>query len=205
MESISVRLKRKREDKRLSQRALGKLIGVSATAISQWERGETTPKGKHLLNLSKVLECTPEWLSGKKGAQEQLVQIPFLPEVKVAAGHGCFSFQEDNVVITLPRVFFRYSHEKDLAAICVHGDSMEPVLKDNSIVVIDTRASELRDGSMYVLQQGDLLRVKLISQIVGGICLKSYNPSYKDETYLDGDASNIQFLGRVVWHSSSLP
>ncbi|HHY0626557.1 TPA: S24 family peptidase [Vibrio parahaemolyticus] len=207
MESISIRLKRKREEKGLSQRALGHLVGVSATAISQWEREETTPKGKHLLNLSKILGCTPEWLSGKKGAQEsldQFVHIPFHCEVKVAAGHGCYGDSEDSSIISLPRCFFKYSNVKHLSAICVHGDSMEPVLKNDSIVVIDTNVDELRDGSMYVLRQGELLRVKLISQFVGGIYLKSYNPSYEDEMYEKDEISTIKFLGRVIWHSSSL-
>ncbi|MCG6459673.1 helix-turn-helix domain-containing protein [Vibrio parahaemolyticus] len=208
MENISIRLKRKREEKGLSQRALGHLIGVSATAISQWEREETTPKGKHLLNLSKALGCTPEWLSGKKGAQEsldQFVHIPFHCEVKVAAGHGCNGdSHEDSSVISLPRSFFKYADINNLSAICVHGDSMEPVLKHDSIVVIDTDVDELRDGSMYVLLQGDLLRVKLISQFVGGICLRSYNPNYRDETYENDEINTIKVLGRVIWHSSSL-
>ncbi len=209
MENISIRLKRKREEKGFSQRALAHLIGVSATAISQWEREETTPKGKHLLNLSKVLGCTPEWLSGKKGAQElldQFVHIPFHCEVKAAAGHGCYSDSDgDDSVISLPRSFFKYLNVKSLSAICVHGDSMEPVLKNDSIVVVDTNVEKLRDGSMYVIRQGELLRVKLISQFVGGIRLKSYNPNYHDEIYENDEIKTLKFLGRVVWHSSSLP
>ncbi len=206
MESISTRLKIKREAKKLSQRKLGLLVNVSATAISQWERGETTPKGEHLLNLSKVLGCTPEWLTGKKGAQESpedMIKIPFYCDVKAAAGHGGIGLPS-RTFVTLPRSFFKYHYEKDLVAICVHGDSMEPVLKDNSIVVIDTNINPLRDGGMYVLRQGDLIRVKLISQVVGGLCLKSYNSNYGDELYSESDVKSIKLLGRVVWHSSYL-
>lgn len=202
MESISTRLKIKRESKKLSQRQLGRLVSVSATAISQWERGETAPKGEHLLNLSKALGCTPEWLTGKKGAQElpeDMIKIPFYCDEKSDIG-----LSESRTFITLPRSFFKYHYEKELVAICVHGDSMEPVLKDNSIVVIDTNISPLRDGGMYVFRQGDLIRVKLISQVVGGLCLKSYNSNYEDELYSKSEVKSIKLLGRVVWHSSYL-
>lgn len=49
---------------RYSQRKLADLVNVTTSAISQWEREETTPKGEHLVRLAEVLNCTVQWLVG---------------------------------------------------------------------------------------------------------------------------------------------
>jgi transcriptional regulator with XRE-family HTH domain len=61
-ETFGARLLKRRKDMKLSQVALGKLVGVAHVTISQWEREETQPVGKRLFALSKGLQCTPTWL-----------------------------------------------------------------------------------------------------------------------------------------------
>ena len=47
-------IKNLRKDKKLSQKELGKLLGISDRAISRWELGETKPTAKNLVILSKI-------------------------------------------------------------------------------------------------------------------------------------------------------
>ncbi len=51
-----------RKNKGLSQRALADLLEVNQTAVSQWERGVTTPSSHMLLRLSRIFEISPNKL-----------------------------------------------------------------------------------------------------------------------------------------------
>lgn len=77
---------------------------------------------------------------------------------------------------------------------------MEPVLSSESLLVIDTNVERINDGSMYVVRQDDLIRVKLIFIGIKGLVLQSYNKNYPDEVYEKYD--DIEILGKVIWYSS---
>lgn len=46
----------------LSQQQLSELLGVNQTAISQWERGVTTPSSRMLMKLSQIFMTSPSAL-----------------------------------------------------------------------------------------------------------------------------------------------
>lgn len=60
--SIHTRIKSQRAVSGMTQEALAKLLGVNRVSVSQWERGDTSPKGDNLINLAKALGVRPEWL-----------------------------------------------------------------------------------------------------------------------------------------------
>lgn len=60
--SIHTRIKSQRLICGMTQEALAKLLGVNRVSVSQWERGDTSPKGDNLINLAKALGVRPEWL-----------------------------------------------------------------------------------------------------------------------------------------------
>lgn len=53
-------IRAKREEKRLTQRQLGKLVGVGASSICNWEKNNTSFSTKVLIELCKVFECTSD-------------------------------------------------------------------------------------------------------------------------------------------------
>ena len=53
------KIKQLRIEKHLTQLDVSRLLKVSQSAISQWENGETSPRTKTMLKLSKILGCTP--------------------------------------------------------------------------------------------------------------------------------------------------
>jgi transcriptional regulator with XRE-family HTH domain len=53
-----------RKQKGLSQRALGKLIGVDHSHISKWETGSISPGAENLIKLSEVLGVSTSTLMG---------------------------------------------------------------------------------------------------------------------------------------------
>jgi len=52
-------LRKLRKEKGLSQQNLAELLAVNQTAVSQWERGITTPSSRMLLKLSQIFSVNP--------------------------------------------------------------------------------------------------------------------------------------------------
>ena len=58
------RIRDLRKEHKLSQQELAKQLGVNQTAVSQWERGVTTPSSTVMVDLCKLWNVTPDFLLG---------------------------------------------------------------------------------------------------------------------------------------------
>lgn len=57
-------MKAERARRGLSAREVSELIGVSVNQIYRWETGEQEPSASSVIKLSRLYECTPEYLMG---------------------------------------------------------------------------------------------------------------------------------------------
>jgi transcriptional regulator with XRE-family HTH domain len=64
---LSTRIKAAREAKGLSQGGLAEGLGISRSAVNQWEVGRTAPSGENIRQLAEFLGETVEWLSTGRG------------------------------------------------------------------------------------------------------------------------------------------
>lgn len=62
VEVLGNKIKRAREDAGLSQEDLGKAVGVSREAVSNWESGKSMPRPKRWRRLTEVIPITKETL-----------------------------------------------------------------------------------------------------------------------------------------------
>ncbi|MCL2899760.1 helix-turn-helix domain-containing protein [Brenneria tiliae] len=62
MNTPGERIRARRKELKLTQRALAKLIKVSHVTVSQWETNDSEPGGKNLFALSSSLQCSPTWI-----------------------------------------------------------------------------------------------------------------------------------------------
>ncbi|WP_335918324.1 helix-turn-helix transcriptional regulator [Shewanella algae] len=229
MKTLGERLKAYRKSSKLTQTELAKRVGVSGATISQWESGDTSPKGKNLHKLAQALSTSADLLlygkeklsksdsnaryAGKiepwdnsTPLNEDEVEVPFYTEVELAAGCGSFAASENHG----PKLRFSKStlrrHGVDpvnVVCVKVNGTSMEPVLPSGSTVGIDTQNIKVQDGKMYAINHDGMLRIKLIYNLPGnGLRFRSYNlDEYPDETYLGNNTDNIKIIGKVFWYS----
>ena len=72
MNTLSERIKSQRKNLKLTQGDIAKKIGISRVSYTQWELGETNPKGENLLKLAAALHCTPDWLVTGKGHPDDI-------------------------------------------------------------------------------------------------------------------------------------
>ena len=137
--------------------------------------------------------------------EDDCVNIPFFREVSLPSDGEEKTIKLDHEVNLH---FSRRSLKKvgvkpqNVAYVKVSGNSMNPVMSDGSIVIIDTDNNVIVDGDIYVINQHNNLRVKIIYRIPsGGLRLRSFNSTeWPDEFYDKID--DIVILGRVFWYSS---
>jgi transcriptional regulator with XRE-family HTH domain len=59
---IALRLSKLRLERRMTQAALADRIGVTRSAIGQWEIGKTRPKFENIVDMARVLNVDPGYL-----------------------------------------------------------------------------------------------------------------------------------------------
>ena len=64
-------IRKLRRAKDITQRELAELLGVDRTAISKWEQGVALPRGKTLIRLTEILECSADDLLKGVARSEQ--------------------------------------------------------------------------------------------------------------------------------------
>lgn len=168
MTDIRGRIRNKRNELGLNQTELSKRVGVSKVAVSQWENGDTSPKGENLLKLARSLGVSPEWLiSGKVSPDQPRLPdgIDYVPvtvwdhisdldpdqhvvvprvRVKFAAGLGReVSFEPDlhdrGNAYRLDWIRSKGLDPKRLIVVTIDGESMAPTLPNGSAMTADTR------------------------------------------------------------------
>lgn len=84
--SFGDRIKQFRKESGLTQHQLAAFVGVSASAVGNWEnRPQETPKGENLLKLAEALGVDPTELLGQswKGAKESAEEVQLLAAFRV--------------------------------------------------------------------------------------------------------------------------
>lgn len=230
--SVGKRVREARKKAGLSQQDLADAIGIKQPTLSELERGIST-SSTHLISIANACGVSPDWLQtgnttksyselsdakaqytvgkidpwdSKTPLSEDEVELPFYKEVELKAGTGSVVAKEDSgFKLRFSRsTLRRFSIQPELAAcVVVSGDSMQPVIPDQATIGIDTGNTRIKDGDMYAIDHGGLLRVKILYRLPnGGIRLRSFNrDDYPDEDLNAEDAVHIRVLGRVFWYS----
>jgi phage repressor protein C with HTH and peptisase S24 domain len=124
-------------------------------------------------------------------------------DVKLSAGPGS---NGDNAR-KLAAVAFRkdWLIERGLKPECcvvcsVGGNSMEPLLYEGDLVLLDRHRKELRNGLVYGITdiEGDV-RIKRVERVDQGIILRSDNPDCPSELRLGEDANRVKIIGALAW------
>ncbi|OJT01207.1 S24 family peptidase [Marinobacter nauticus] len=134
-------------------------------------------------------------------------ELPLFREVEMAGGSGATTVQENHgaklrfAKSTLRRAGVLQEHA---ACAFVRGNSMEPMMPDGACIGINTADTKIRDGKVYAIDHGGMLRVKILHRKPGGgLKIVSLNSEehpteeYSQEYVMD----NIKIKGRVFWYS----
>ena len=141
--------------------------------------------------------------STRSDLAEEFVAIPRLP-IQVSAGHGALNEPASEYNVTGLCFSKGWLSRKGLSptglrVVEVKGRSMDGVLSDGDLVLIDMQDTRPRSGFVYVLRQGDELLVKYCQLLPGGVLrVSSANTQFASYDVVLNEASDVSIVGRVV-------
>lgn len=202
-------LKKIRHDKEMTQGQLAVKTGLSKSAISLIERGERMPELDTLSQLAKALNIDLSLLISMRQGKpsetytkddfyriEKVADIPIVGTVR--AGRPILAIDNIEGYISIDRMMLTTG--KEYYGLRVKGDSMDRMIADGSIAVIE-KTEVIMDGDVAVVGiNGDEATIKKIQFKHGGIILypMSNNPNYEPKYYHMVE-DDVHILGKLVY------
>ncbi|MEA4934873.1 MAG: XRE family transcriptional regulator [Lawsonibacter sp.] len=183
-----------------SQQELATTLYVNQTAVSQWERGITTPSAPILLKLSQMYHVSTDYLLGKgvtvdSHEDRRGILVPVLGNVAagipIEAVEDILDYEEIDAATAATGEFF---------ALRLKGASMEPRMRDGDVVIIRKQDDADTGDTVVVLVNGDCATVKRIKKGPPGISLIPNNPAYDIMFYSSDEVQQlpVKIIGKVV-------
>lgn len=203
---------------KMSTNAFAIKCGISDTLMRKYLNG-SLPGLDILHRICKANGVNVGWLAAGEGSPNSLeslelgsnlqsgyVSIPLHNEVRASAGNGSLTWDEQ------PDDFLQFredwiTHEISakvayLKLIRVSGDSMERVLYDEDVIMIDTSKTTFTHDGIYTFLLGEALMVKTLQRIAGGFLVVSeYKDKYPAYSLTFDEMKNCGFriVGLVRW------
>lgn len=126
--------------------------------------------------------------------------IKYYPNISVSAGGGAYDNEEAYESLEIPPYFFNMlggkENLKNIEAINVIGDSMEPTLNSDNIIFVDKNKRDISRDGIYAFTTNYGLFVKRIQQRVdGNLDIISDNKDYPCQIL---KRDEIKILGKVI-------
>lgn len=175
-----------------TQALLARRLGVNQTAISQWERGVTTPSPALLLKLCDLYGTSADYLLGREAHRGRA--IPVLGQVQ--AGLPVEAVED---VLDYEEIPGDLADRGDFFALRIRGDSMEPRMREGDVVIVRRQATA-DTGDIVVALIGEEATIKRLKKRGDGLMLIAFNPEYEPLFYTNQQIRElpVQLLGRVV-------
>ena len=191
------RIKLLREEKKIRQDELAKVLSISPSAVGMYERDEREPNDEITLKLAEYFGVSTDYLLGKsdnRNSDVPISKIPILGTVK--AGYDWLA--EENIVdyITLKE---NIPNVGEYYALRITGDSMLPLLAEGDLVIVHDQDDVESGQTAVVLINGEEATVKKVIKTKDGIELHAMNPYYpaKKFTFEDMQKIPVKIIGRV--------
>lgn len=193
-------------------------VGVPYGTMRAYISGQRPPSAEFLIGCYRAFGFLPAWVLAGEGpmakdgktepptasaADPDLVPVPRL-NVRASAGPGQVQeepaeYAVDAISVSRSWLAKRHLSAAKLRAIEVRGSSMQGVLSDGDLVVLDVSDTTPRSGFVYALRQGDELQVKFVQLLPGGILrVSSANPAFAPYEVDLAKSADVTVVGRVV-------
>ncbi len=178
----------------LTQSELARLCGVHQTAVSQWEKGRTDPDRESLKILSEIFGVPVDTILGLSSGENKVI-IPVLGYVR--AGVPIEAVEE---ILDYEEISPQMAATGDFFALQIKGNSMEPRICENDVVIV-RKQSDVDSGDVAVVLVNSMdATVKKIVKKGTSISLVPFNPNYDVMIYTAEEISRlpVTIIGKVV-------
>ncbi|WP_122645732.1 LexA family protein [Enterococcus mediterraneensis] len=192
-------LKQKRKEKRVNQETLGNLLNVTKATISRYESGDIAMNVEDILKVADFLGVNRGELPDLSISQNLFVDettLKVLGSVKAGYPLECYEVAED---VPVPAwILKKFPNAYGLR---VHGDSMDRIIPENTIAVVNPQ-TEVPNGKIAIVRiNGTETTMKKFYNLDGTIILRpeSTNPDYRTMSFdTEEEKADIHVEGRVV-------
>lgn len=205
------RIKELRQKLKMSQEELASKVGYTdRSSIAKVESGQVDLTQSKIKAFADALGTTPVELMDHDNVTEidinKIIFDDYFP-LHYCSNLSAGSFDElieaePDSVVYVPIKF--QGRKKRLLAFKVNGTSMNNVIEDGSIVVVENNADDgikFKDGTIVVAYYQGMVTVKRLIDQGDRIILSpdSTNKSHLPITILKED-NQVSIVGRVIWH-----
>lgn len=206
--TIGSRIKKSRENKRITQEELGELCGTTKQTIFKYENGVVTNiPFDRLERIAECLDVSPAYLMGWETKPEppapNLQPMPTTRNVprlgRIACGAPLLAEEHIEAYDPIPD----YVH-CDFTLVC-KGDSMiNARIFDGDIVCI-RQQPEVESGEIAAVMVGeDEATLKRVRIYEDHITLEAENPMYKPMVFWGEEMSQVRIIGKATHFISSV-
>lgn len=206
--STGANIRRLREQRGLTQEQLGKMVDVSRSTITQWERGWTTPRMGNVQLLAGALgvstadiiadELPPS--NAIKPATAKPAYAPLLGRVHAGEAH-----EPDVLHDAIPVPYEIIKRHPQGYFLQVEGDCMDNVYPEGCYILIDPEQRPSNGSIAVVSIDGADYVMRRLYRGANTLILSpdSHNAEYEDMVFTAADEHTVEFHGTVVWFQSS--
>ncbi len=203
-----------------SQSELARVLGIGRQAVTDAKKRSHIPADWYLY-LCRKYGLNPQWLESGMGPthvnQSQAESAPmacapgmhpeefsYVPKVRARLSAGGGSLQVDEAIET----YYAFRHAwlrrkgqiSQMRLMRVSGESMEPTLRDEDVVLIDLSQVDIFTGKIYAVGIDEEIVVKRVDKKPGKLVLVSDNRQLYPPLEVEmAEDSNVRVLGRVIW------
>ncbi|HIX99855.1 MAG TPA: repressor LexA [Candidatus Dorea intestinigallinarum] len=173
-------------------------LGVKYTTFTDWVKGNSYPRIDKIelmanyfgISKADLVEDHSINRSGKSGVTINVYG-------RVAAGIP-FEMIED--VIDTEEIAEELARTGEFFALQIHGDSMEPRMKEGDVVIVRRQEDAESDDTVIATVNGTDATCKRLKKYAEGIALIATNPAYEPMYFSNKEIEEkpVKILGRVV-------
>ncbi|MGH6627632.1 MAG: S24 family peptidase [Burkholderiaceae bacterium] len=205
-----------------SQAAFGDTYGIgNQAAVWQCLNASGMPISlKAAQGFAKGLNCEIADFSPRLAALAEGIAASVHPEaqefvqvqhanVAVSAGHGAVVYEDGRKSsLSFRRDYLRGQgvSEKNAVVVDVKGHSMEPLIDDGSVLLVNRAHRQITSGLVYAFRLDGELFVKKLFKVEDGYLAQSENPD-KDEypdMPINAKTGDFEMIGRAIWMGKKL-
>ncbi len=144
---------------------------------------------------------------GEAVAADQALVSVF--DIAASAGNGTFVDEYEAVAYTLsfPAEYLRHittSRPENLQIISVKGDSMNPTLFNDDVVMLDRSKQSLGYDGIFVLRLDETIHVKRIGRSSNPGVVKVISDNRTEFPEFERPIDSVDVLGKVIWVGKKL-
>ncbi len=202
-ENFSMRLSRALTLRGIKPIELSEKTGLPKSGISQYLSGACIPKDKNVRKIAEILNINPDWLLGHSVQMDIIIDnniskdinnkriFPILGVVK--AGYNYLARENWIGHISIDK---EVSDPENYYALKISGDSMQPILYENDIVLVHQQ-NDVESGQIgIVLIDNEEATVKKIIKYEDYIELIAFNSYYPPKKLTQ--KNNFKIIGKVT-------